>query len=74
MGRQWLQKKRLEVGLKKGKTNTKLVREITIAAKMGDSDPAMNARLLRSHRKGKKRERSQGRHPARHQQGGRCWR
>jgi YebC/PmpR family DNA-binding regulatory protein len=54
MGRQWLQKKRLEVGLKKGKTNTKLVREITIAAKMGDSDPAMNARLFAAIEKAKK--------------------
>lgn len=54
MGRQWLQKKRLEVGLKKGKTNTKLVREITIAAKMGDSDPTMNARLFAAIEKAKK--------------------
>jgi YebC/PmpR family DNA-binding regulatory protein len=54
MGRQWLQKKRLVVGLKKGKTNTKLIREITIAAKMGDSDPAMNARLFAAVEKAKK--------------------
>jgi YebC/PmpR family DNA-binding regulatory protein len=54
MGRQWLQKKRLEVGLKKGKTNTKLVREITIASRLGDSDPAMNARLFAAIEKAKK--------------------
>ena len=35
MGRQWLLAKRLVTGLKKSKTNTKAVREITIAAKMG---------------------------------------
>ncbi len=41
-------------GLKKAKTNTKLVREITLAAKMGDSDPAMNARLFAAIEKAKK--------------------
>ena len=54
MGRQWLHAKRLVSGLKKAKTNTKLVREITIAAKMGDSDPAMNARLFAAIEKAKK--------------------
>src|ERR1700712_2970700 len=54
MGRQWLQKKRLEVGLKKGKTNIMMVREITIAAKLGDPDPAMNARLFAAIEKAKK--------------------
>jgi YebC/PmpR family DNA-binding regulatory protein len=54
MGRQWLHAKRLVAGLKKGKTNTKLVREITIAAKIGDSDPAMNARLFAAIEKAKK--------------------
>jgi YebC/PmpR family DNA-binding regulatory protein len=54
MGRQWLHAKRLVAGLKKGKTNTKLVREITIAAKLGDSDPAMNARLFAAIEKAKK--------------------
>jgi len=45
MGRQWLHAKRLVAGLKKGKTNSKLVREITLAAR-GGADPAMNARLF----------------------------
>jgi YebC/PmpR family DNA-binding regulatory protein len=54
MGRQWLHAKRLVVGLKKGRTNTKLVREITLAARTGDSDPAMNARLFVAVEKAKK--------------------
>ena len=54
MGRQWLLAKRLVTGLKKSKTNTKLVREITIAAKMGGADPAMNARLFAAVEKAKK--------------------
>jgi YebC/PmpR family DNA-binding regulatory protein len=54
MGRQWLLAKRLVSGLKKAKTNSKLVREITIAAKMGDPDPAMNARLFTAVEKAKK--------------------
>src|SRR5579884_3668589 len=54
MGRQWLLAKRLVSGLKKSKTNTKLVREITIAAKMGDADPANNARLFAAVEKAKK--------------------
>jgi YebC/PmpR family DNA-binding regulatory protein len=54
MGRQWLHAKRLVAGLKKGKTNTKLVREITLAARMGDADPAMNARLFAAVEKAKK--------------------
>jgi len=54
MGRQWLHAKRLVAGLKKAKTNTKLVREITLAARMGDSDPAMNARLFAAVEKAKK--------------------
>jgi YebC/PmpR family DNA-binding regulatory protein len=54
MGRQWLHAKRLVAGLKKGKTNSKLVREITLAARMGDADPAMNARLFAAVEKAKK--------------------
>lgn len=53
MGRQWLHAKRLVAGLKKGKTNSKLVREITLAARNG-ADPAMNARLFASIEKAKK--------------------
>src|ERR1700733_11006469 len=54
MGRQWLHAKRLVNGLKKAKTNSKLVREITLAARTGDSDPAMNARLFVAVEKAKK--------------------
>jgi len=54
MGRQWLHAKRLVAGLKKGKTNTKLVREITLAARVGGADPAMNARLFAAIEKAKK--------------------
>ena len=54
MGRQWLHAKRLVAGLKKAKTNTKLVREITLAARMGDANPATNARLFTAVEKAKK--------------------
>lgn len=54
MGRQWLHAKRLVAGLKKAKTNTKLIREITLAAKLGDADPAMNPRLFAAVEKAKK--------------------
>jgi YebC/PmpR family DNA-binding regulatory protein len=54
MGRQWLHAKRLVAGLKKGRTNSKLVREISVAAKMGGADPAMNARLATAVEKAKK--------------------
>src|ERR1700759_1889680 len=45
MGRQWLPAKRAIVNLKKGQTVGKLVKEITVAAKLGGGDPAGNARL-----------------------------
>jgi YebC/PmpR family DNA-binding regulatory protein len=45
MGRQWLHAKRLVAGLKKGRATAKLVREISVAAKMGGADPDLNARL-----------------------------
>jgi YebC/PmpR family DNA-binding regulatory protein len=45
MGRQWLQKKREINAAKRGKVASKLVREITIAAKTGSADPSMNPRL-----------------------------
>ena len=54
MGRQWLHAKRLVAGLKKGRTNGKLVREISVAAKIGGADPAMNARLFTAVEKAKK--------------------
>ena len=46
--------KRLVAGLKKGRTTGKLVREISVAAKMGGADPAMNARLFTAVEKAKK--------------------
>jgi YebC/PmpR family DNA-binding regulatory protein len=45
MGRQWLQKKREINANKRAKITSKMVREITVAAKMGVGDPAMNPRL-----------------------------
>jgi len=45
MGRQWLHAKRLVAGLKKGRATSKIVREISVAAKMGGADPTLNARL-----------------------------
>ncbi len=44
----------LVAGLKKGRTTGKLVREISVAAKMGGADPAMNARLFTAVEKAKK--------------------
>ena len=54
MGRQWLHAKRLIAGQKKGRTNTKLIREITLAARSGGADPLMNARLFAAVEKAKK--------------------
>ena len=54
MGRQWLHAKRLVAGLRKGRATSKLVREISVAAKMGGHDPAMNARLFTAVEKAKK--------------------
>jgi len=45
MGRQWLQKNREINAAKRGKIFNKLVREISIAAKVGVPDPVMNPRL-----------------------------
>jgi YebC/PmpR family DNA-binding regulatory protein len=45
MGRQWLHAKRAIVNLKKGQTVGKLVKEITVAAKLGGADPGANPRL-----------------------------
>ena len=46
MGRQWLHAKRAIVNLKKGQTVGKLVKEITVAAKLGGADLHGNARLF----------------------------
>jgi YebC/PmpR family DNA-binding regulatory protein len=54
MGRQWLHAKRLVAGLKKGRATAKLVREISVAAKMGGPDPEMNPRLFAAVEKAKK--------------------
>jgi YebC/PmpR family DNA-binding regulatory protein len=54
MGRQWLHAKRLVAGLKKGRATGKLVREISVAARMGGADPAMNARLTTAVEKARK--------------------
>ncbi|MCC7139484.1 MAG: YebC/PmpR family DNA-binding transcriptional regulator [Planctomycetes bacterium] len=45
MGRQWLQKKREINAGKRAKISSKLLREVTIAAKLGVPDPDMNPRL-----------------------------
>lgn len=45
MGRQWLHKNKEITANRRAKVVTKLVREITVAAKMGVPDPAMNPRL-----------------------------
>jgi YebC/PmpR family DNA-binding regulatory protein len=54
MGRQWLHAKRLVAGLKKGRATGKLVREISVAAKMGGADPHTNARLAAAVEKARK--------------------
>lgn len=45
MGRQWLHSKKEVTANRRAKITTKLVREITVAAKMGVPDPEMNPRL-----------------------------
>ena len=45
MGAQWKQKGRVENSAKRGQLISKLVKEIIVAAKAGDPDPAHNARL-----------------------------
>jgi YebC/PmpR family DNA-binding regulatory protein len=54
MGRQWLHAKRLVAGLKKGRNTSKIVREISVAAKMGGADPDTNARLTAAIEKARK--------------------
>ena len=54
MGRQWLHAKRAIVNLKKGQVVGKLVKEITVAAKLGGPDPVGNARLFAVLEKAKK--------------------
>lgn len=45
MGRQWLHAKRAVASLKKSQATGKLVREISVAARMGGGDPELNSRL-----------------------------
>lgn len=45
MGAQWKQAGRVANATKRGQVIGKLVREIMVAAKLGDPDPALNARL-----------------------------
>jgi YebC/PmpR family DNA-binding regulatory protein len=54
MGRQWLHAKRAIVNLKKGQVVQKLVKEITVAAKLGGGDIEANARLFAAVEKAKK--------------------
>lgn len=54
MGRQWLHAKRAIVNLKKGQAVQKLVKEITVAAKLGGADLEANARLFAAVEKAKK--------------------
>ena len=54
MGRQWLHAKRLVNNLKKGKTVSKLVREIMVAAKIGGADADANPRLFAAVEKARK--------------------
>ena len=54
MGRQWLHAKRAIVNLKKGQVVGKLVKEITVAAKLGGGDPTANARLFAAVEKARK--------------------
>jgi YebC/PmpR family DNA-binding regulatory protein len=54
MGRQWLHAKRAIVNLKKGQTVGKLVKEMTVAAKLGGADLEANARLFAAVEKAKK--------------------
>lgn len=54
MGRQWLHAKRAVVNNRKGQLVGKLVKEISVAAKLGGHDIAANARLFAAVEKAKK--------------------
>lgn len=54
MGRQWLHAKRAIVNLKKGKVVGKLVKEISVAARLGGADPTANPRLFAALEKSRK--------------------
>ncbi len=54
MGAQWKQAGREAAAQKKGQLTSKLVREIVVAAKLGGSDPDLNARLAAAVEKARK--------------------
>ena len=54
MGRQWLHSKKAVASKKKAQATGKLVREIVVAAKLGDSDEEMNPRLAQACEKARK--------------------
>lgn len=54
MGRQWLHAKRAIASMKKAQATGKIVREISVAAKMGGPDPEANARLAAAVEKARK--------------------
>lgn len=54
MGRQWLHAKRAIVNLKKGQVVQKIVKEISVAAKLGGAELASNARLFAAVEKARK--------------------
>lgn len=54
MGRQWLHAKRAVVNLKKGQAVQKLVKEISVAAKLGGAELDSNARLFAAVEKARK--------------------
>ena len=58
----------------RAKLFAKLAREITVAAKAGLPDPAMNARLRLAIQNAARRNHAEGQYRARHQEGGRATR
>ena len=54
MGRQWLHAKRAIASMKKAQATGKIVREISVAAKMGGPDPEANARVAAAVEKARK--------------------
>jgi YebC/PmpR family DNA-binding regulatory protein len=54
MGRQWLHSKKAVASKKKAQATGKLVREIVVAARLGDPDPDMNPRLAQACEKARK--------------------
>jgi transcriptional/translational regulatory protein YebC/TACO1 len=59
--------KKAATDAKRGKIFTRLIREITVAARMGGADPAMNPRLRLADRQGDGSEHAEGHDRARRQ-------